>query len=76
MSGFLLFGIIQFRDGPFVRPHPGMATQLPHSSITRSFSPLPSVLEAGTGDQLAVRTRHGLPLIPRLGLGSGDDEVH
>ena len=27
VAGFLLFGIIQFRDGPFIRPHPGTHAQ-------------------------------------------------
>lgn len=32
IAGFLLFGILQFRDGPFIRPHPGTSLHFMHLS--------------------------------------------
>ena len=72
IAGFLLFGMIQFRDGPFIRPHPG-----PLFKVLRiALLTLRSILEARAWCQPSIRARAGLSSIPRPQFCPRHDEVH
>lgn len=74
VASFLLFGVIQFRDGPFIRPHPGIF-HLMSDSVPEGHTPLSSFLESGVGHQPTVRARAGFPPVPGFGFGSQHDDV-
>ena len=71
IASFLLFSMVQFRDGPFVRPHPGRVNIV---SAIASGTEIRSFLEGCFGCKPTVRTSSRFSLISKLGFRARDDE--
>lgn len=71
---FLLFSMIQFRDGPFIRPHPGAFNYVPDYCALMALC-CRSILENGFRHQRTIRTGTCLYIVSRRRHGAINDEI-